>query len=311
MKDSRNCGSYGSAGLVFLPHRKVREGSQFVRDILIPPLSRLAAAVAGSIVVATFAVILEASLAVPHVAAGRSEYSTQTGERSFVRLENNSTVSMNTATRMAVDSATNRQRMYLLAGEVVIRPGRTSRHLQVTIGDLDIDGQGAAFDIRRREFLTRVTVIDGQVMLRCACFNTAIILTANEQIDVDREDDSIHFHRRAVTAQDREALTAWEEGHLIFRGQALDEAVAEFNRYNRSQLIIDDQSIRRLRIGGVFSTGDVDSFILALHNTFGVRSEPLDAHQPDHKVIRLVRDVRYTRAAAQHGVGRAVALKLN
>lgn len=332
MKDARKSGPNGSEGLVFLPHRKVREGSQFVRDILITSLSRLAAAVAGSMIVATFAGILETSLTVPHIAAGRTEYSTQTGERSFIRLENNSTVSMNTATRMAVDFVGRQQRMNLLAGEALIRPGRTSRHLQVTIGDLDIDGQGATFDIRRRELLTRVTVIDGQITLRCACFNAmptaegnllphpmsnggrpdiAITLTANEQLDIDREDNTIHFHRRAVTSQDREALTAWEEGHLIFRGQALDEAVAEFNRYNRSQLIIDDQSIRRLRIGGVFSTGDVDSFILALHNAFGLRPERLDSHQPDRKFIRLVRDARYTSAAAQHGAGRAVALKLN
>ena len=332
MKDARNSGPYGVRRFGFPAAPQGTKMSQFVRDILIPPLSRLAAVVAGSAVVATFAAVLETSLTVPHIAAGRTEYSTQTGERSFIGLENNSTVTMNTATRMAVDLAGNQQRMYLLAGEAVVRPGPTLRHLQVTIGDLDIDGQGAMFDIHRRELLTRVTVIDGQITLRCACFNamppaernllppsirngglpdTGIILTANEQLDIDREGDTIHFHRRAVAAQDREALTAWEEGHLIFRGQALDEAVAEFNRYNRSQLIIDDQSIRRLRIGGVFSTGDVDSFILALHNAFGLRPERLDSHQPDRKFIRLVRDARYTSAAAQHGAGRAVALKLN
>jgi transmembrane sensor len=346
MKDARKGGPNGSEGLlpdgfrqaqgialtqqVCLPHREVRKWSQSVRGILSPLLARLAAVVAGSMVVAAFAGILETSLTVPHIAAGRTEYSTQTGERTFIRLEDNSTVSLNTATRIAVDFASNRRRMYLLAGEAVIQPGQTSRHLQVTIGDLDldVDGQGATFDIHRREFLTRVTVIDGQIMLRCACFNsmarpegnhlphpisngrrpdTAIILAANEQFDIDREDDTIHFHRRAMTSQDREALIAWEEGHLIFRGQALDEAVEEFNRYNRRQLIIDDESIRRLRIGGVFSTGDVDSFILALHNALGLRPESLDSHQPDHNFIRLVRDVRYTGAAEQHGAGRAGA----
>jgi transmembrane sensor len=346
MKDARKGGSDGAEGLppdefreaqgialtqqVCQPHCEVRKWSQSARDILSPTLSRLAAVVAGSMVVATFAGVLETSLTVPHIAAGRTEYSTQTGERLFIRLEDNSTVSMNTATRIAVDSASNRQHMYLLAGEAVIQPGRSSRHLQVTIGDLDldVDGQEATFDIHRRKSLTQVTVIDGQIRLRCACLNsmarpdgnllphpisngrrpdTAIILTANEQLDMDREDDTVHFHRRALTSQDREALIAWEEGHLIFRGQALDEAVAEFNRYNRRQLIIDDESIRRLRIGGVFSTGDVDSFILALHNALGLRPESLDSQQPDHNFIRLVRDVRYTGAAEQHVDERAGA----
>jgi transmembrane sensor len=317
---------------VCLPHREIRSWTQLLHDTLCPPLSRIAAIVAGLIVTATFAGILDASLTVPHMAAGRTEYSTQTGERSFVQLENNSTVSLNTATHITVDSASDRQRMYLLAGEAVIRPGRTSRHLQVTIGDLDIDGRGATFDVHRGELLTQVSVIDGQIRLQCACFNsasrpegnllshpighggrpdTAIVLNASEQLDIRREGDTIHFHRRAVTPQDREALIAWEEGHLIFRGQALGEAVAEFNRYNRRQLIIDDESIRRLRIGGVFSTGDVDSFILALHNTLGLRPEPLESKQPDLNLLRLVRDVHYTGAATQHGSERAMGLNRN
>lgn len=316
MKDARKGGPGGSEGLLpdglrevsgivltqqaCLPHREVRKWPLFV------PLSRLAAIVGGLIAVATFAGVLESSLPVPHIAAARAEYSTRIGERSFLRLENNSTVSLNTATRIAVDSASNRQRMYLLAGEAVIQPGRTPRHLQVTIGDLDIDGPGAKFDIHRSEFLTQVSVIEGQIRLRCACFNsgeppdTAIVLNAHEQLNINREDDTIHFDRRAMTSEDREALVAWEEGHLIFRGEALGEAVAEFNRYNRCQLIIDDKSIRRLRIGGVFSTGDVDSFVLALHNTLGLKPESLNSHQRDRQFVRLVRDVRYTGIAEQH-----------
>src|SRR5882762_7478346 len=117
MKDARNGGPNGSEGLlpdalrqaqaialtqqVCLPHREVSKWPQFVRDLLNPPLSRVAAIVGGLMAVATFAGALETSLAIPHIAAARTEYSTQTGERSFVQLENNSTVSMNTATRIA------------------------------------------------------------------------------------------------------------------------------------------------------------------------------------------------------------------
>src|SRR5262249_17435005 len=46
---------------------------------------------------------------------------------------------------------------------------------------------------------------------------------------------------------------AWTEGRLVFQGETLRQAAAEFNRYNRRKIVIDDQSIADLRIGGAFS----------------------------------------------------------
>ena len=45
---------------------------------------------------------------------------------------------------------------------------------------------------------------------------------------------------------------------------------AEFNRYGRTQLEIDDDSVRALRISGVFDAYDTDSFAAFLQTLNGV-----------------------------------------
>ena len=52
----------------------------------------------------------------------------------------------------------------------------------------------------------------------------------------------------------------------------LVEAVAEFNRYNRRQIVIDDPSIETFHIGGTFDTQDLDNFVGAL-SSFGIRAD--------------------------------------
>jgi len=272
------------------------------------PLAKLAVVLGGLIAVVTIASILTLYLTAQNTAVGRTYYSTQIGERMFVLLEDNLTVSLNTASHIAVDFAGHQHRVHLLSGEVVFRANQTSRGLQVTIGDFEIYGLGGTFDVHRSPFGTRVTVIDGQIRLQCACFDarlysegdtpshpgvqyhTSVNLTAGDQLLIDRDREGPRFHRRSLTSQERERLVAWKDGHLVFQGQTLSEVVAEFNRYSRRQLSIDDNSIRRLTIGGVFSTDDVDSFIAALHAALGVIAMPPDSRHPDHNVIRLVRD---------------------
>jgi ferric-dicitrate binding protein FerR (iron transport regulator) len=64
--------------------------------------------------------------------------------------------------------------------------------------------------------------------------------------------------------------------------------VAEFNRYNRRQMVIADPAIANRRVGGGFDANDIDSFILALEHSFDIRAYPNPVEQPDAEVIRLV-----------------------
>ena len=52
----------------------------------------------------------------------------------------------------------------------------------------------------------------------------------------------------------------------------LSEAVEEFNRYNRQQLMIGDDSIADLSVGDNFEVTGVGEFVRSLRLAFGIRS---------------------------------------
>ena len=78
---------------------------------------------------------------------------------------------------------------------------------------------------------------------------------------------------RTLAQKDVTRKLAWTTGRLDFQGETLDEAVKEFNRYNQRQITITDPSILQMQFGGSFRATDLDSFIAALRQSFGVRAE--------------------------------------
>lgn len=53
---------------------------------------------------------------------------------------------------------------------------------------------------------------------------------------------------------------AWRNGELIFRGQRLEVAAAEVNRYAEKPVVINDLSLGRAEFMGVFHVGDSRAF---------------------------------------------------
>jgi transmembrane sensor len=112
----------------------------------------------------------------------------------------------------------------------------------------------------------------------------AVTITATR---VSTEPPQMQVQKVADADVDRKL--SWTEGRLWFERQTLKDVVAEFNRYNRRQMIIADPAIENLRIGGSFEATDPESFIAALEKTLGVRAFPAPSSEGDGvEVIRLV-----------------------
>lgn len=67
-----------------------------------------------------------------------------------------------------------------------------------------------------------------------------------------------------------ERTLAWRMRRVEFADAPLAEMVAEFNRYNRHQLVIADSHLAEMRFGGSFPTSDYESFVQVLETTFHV-----------------------------------------
>ncbi|MFN3816475.1 FecR family protein [Brevundimonas sp.] len=64
------------------------------------------------------------------------------------------------------------------------------------------------------------------------------------------------------------AATAWRRGEIVFTGETLSEAVAEYNRYLDRKLVLADEDIGAIRIGGRFETVRPEPFLRALESGF-------------------------------------------
>lgn len=78
-----------------------------------------------------------------------------------------------------------------------------------------------------------------------------------------------------------EHAVEWTHGRLWFDRATLSEAIAQFNRYNARQFVVDDPSLADVHIGGAFEIADVESFAAALRS-FGVQID-----ESDPKLLRL------------------------
>ena len=63
----------------------------------------------------------------------------------------------------------------------------------------------------------------------------------------------------------------------------IDEIVAEFNRYNRTPIVLADRSLSRTRLSGVFDANDPNSFIAFLELSTSV---DVDRSHPSRIVLR-------------------------
>lgn len=75
----------------------------------------------------------------------------------------------------------------------------------------------------------------------------------------------------SIESLDAETLhrkQAWRQGALIFKGEPLEEVLAEVGRYTDQQLVITDPSIRRVPVGGHFRTSDINTLVALLADNF-------------------------------------------
>lgn len=252
-------------------------------------------AIAASVLVVT----LSAAIWMFVARSGWQVYATEFGGFQRVALADGSTAMLNTDTRIRVRMTSARREIVLDRGEALFTVAHdTHRPFDVSAGDTVVRAVGTAFAVRLKDQKqVDVIVTEGRVAIdppddsfdsqlpQAVAIPALSTLAAGETV-------SVKAHRMRVQKIANDDLTrklAWTQGRIWFDRATLAEAIAEFNRYNRRQLVIDDPAVAGLHIGGVFDSTDLDSFVAALQ-TFGIRTLPAQT-QADNgapEVIRLV-----------------------
>jgi transmembrane sensor len=234
----------------------------------------LAAGVAAIAIAAAWGVI---------ATRGVQTYRTAVGGLARVVLEDGSTVTLNTDSEVHVHFSAARRQLTLLKGEAQFAVAHDrSRPFEVFTGGRVVRAVGTAFDVRLDHGESvEVMVTEGRVAFVddtgvAGGTRGAIPVTTTLSAGESAVASGGKVIVRRISATESSRHLAWELGELSFQGETLNAAVAEFNRYNRRKLRIEDPSIGNLQIGGNFQALEVDSFVAALNRSFGITAKVAD-----------------------------------
>jgi len=212
-----------------------------------------------------------------HGVGGSHTYSTGIGGFQRIILDDQSTVELNTNSEVRVRFTSSLRKVELLRGEASFEVTHdTSRPFIVSAGPTAVRDVGTKFDVNRLEGAVEVTVDEGKVAVGSpALLETKLdaVPMAIPQLSAGQSAiaNGGGVHLENLRQGDIARKLAWRNQMLVFDGDSLAEVIAQFNRYNKRQLVITDPALAALRIGGYFRPTNLDAFISVLQSDFGIR----------------------------------------
>ena len=174
---------------------------------------------------------------------------------------------LNTDSEVTVRYSRDERVIYLDRGEALFQVAHEgTRGFRVAAGNAQFLDAGTQFDIYRKSEAVLVTVVEGTVAVYRGppqLLPTALRVSAGYQVEVRGQ---VGLPRPV----DARAAVAWLKRQISFEDQPLGEVAQEFNRYGGTAPEIDDDTVRGLRISGVFDAYDTDSFAAFLETLHGV-----------------------------------------
>lgn len=215
----------------------------------------------------------------------RGVYTTEVGEQRSLVLDDGSTVQLNSRSRMRVLYSEAAREVTLLDGQALFQVAKDARRPFVVRSDgAEIRAVGTQFDVNQRQAGTTVTVLEGRVKVTAlgsevgqapavpaesgaqgARGRGGVLLAAGQQAIVQRG------ARPLLASANLEVATAWTRRQLVFESATLGEVAEEFNRYNKSQIVLQDPQIVDFHISGVFSSSDPGALVRFLRQRHGIK----------------------------------------
>ena len=215
---------------------------------------------------------------------GSHHYGTELGEIRQVPLSDGTIVAINSQSAMVVEMRSAIREVTLDRGEAWFKVAHdTKRPFIVSAGRIRVRAVGTAFSVRRHDDGAEVQVTEGVV-------ETWTVGEEDRRIQVaagSRAYIEEYEQPKPIQAPEEiERSLAWREGEIALEGQTLDEAVAQFNRYNAKKLLISDTSLAAEKLVGQFRATDPRTFAAAVATTLGAKVDE------EGDTIRLSRAAR-------------------
>ena len=217
-------------------------------------------------------------------------YETAIGEQAAVVLPDGTQVTLNTNSLIRVSYTEERRLVTLERGEIHVQVSHDpARRFSVIVNDRVVQAVGTEFNIKiTSDQSIELLVTDGIVIvgiLEDAASGdrpdtpvivppSAVSVSAGQAITLASSEEELRTIE--VESEEVEVRLSWTEGNLIFRGESLEEAMAEIGRYTSVEFRFLDEESKKVRVAGLFQTGDVDGLLSALREYFNISYDRID-----------------------------------
>jgi len=221
--------------------------------------------------------------------------STDVGGRTLLSFSDHTQIELNTDTAVRTRMTTAERTVWLEKGEAWFHVSHDAAHpFTVVVGNHRITDLGTEFLVHRAADNVNVTLLNGRATLSTGSMQTATLSPGDEAIATPV---SLSVTRKSPLELANEL--AWRRGMLMFHDTPLSEVVREFNRYNKTKLVIVDPSVSNEKITASTRTDDYESFLELAENVLKLRvdregSVVLISRGPENtkkKAVRLKRSL--------------------
>ena len=192
---------------------------------------------------------------------------------------------MNTDSYIEVDFTKGQRNIRLLKGEALFSVAHDERRpFLVFANDGIVRAVGTEFSVHLTDVIMEVIVSEGSVELstlkptepakssiKKSSSTTKVaslgVIKAGHTARVENSKASI----ANVSNETIDAELSWSVGRLHFSGEGLQQAIAEYTRYNDLHIVISDPDLKNIRVGGSFPTDEPDLFLQSLELNFGIK----------------------------------------
>ncbi len=223
-------------------------------------------AVAASVAIALY---------IPAKPASARIFETGRGESRLIPLDDGSSVTLNTLSRIAVSQDRGLQIVRLDHGEALFHAaGGGIAQLEVDAGDTSLMAKSAKFVVCRFEDQpVEIKVCEGSVQVARKTFaaGQTHLLSQNMRATLSPNGAIIE---RNLAPETIERELAWQQGMLSFEDTRLTQAVQEFARYSERTISIADPAVAAETVTGRFASNDPEGFARAVALGLNLRARP-------------------------------------
>ncbi|MBA1293550.1 FecR family protein [Pseudomonas lurida] len=198
-----------------------------------------------------------------------ADYVSAPGEVKTVTLADNTQVTLDADSAIAVDYSHGERHIQLRRGAGFFSVAHTGEPFVVEAGSGEARVLGTQFEVRLQPAGAQVTVLTGRVGVTPSKNGQQQVLIAGQQVAYA---DGIAEPLQAV---DSESRLAWRDGWLNYYKAALADVVEDLGRYYPGRILLLNKEMGAKRVSGSFPSKDPQAVLNALQAVLGFEQHSL------------------------------------